>query len=189
MSIEKKCTVCGNDFTAKNNKAIYCSNSCRVKAYRHREQQAVKRLDNSVYAASDIDNYILQDKIRELGNRISELQRNFEMIVPYIIEAASISKKYSYIEKRAYENTESIDKLEEKTDNKYEKLTLEVDKNQDAINRIFLDMSFSKHDYSGGNNFKDGLGQLLKDEKFVNSISNAISAIAKKEEPKKEEAK
>ena len=36
MEIDKICVVCGRKFVAKNNKGIYCSNSCRMIAYRRR---------------------------------------------------------------------------------------------------------------------------------------------------------
>lgn len=189
MSISKKCEVCSNDFEAKNNKAKYCSNSCRVKAYREREKQSTKKVADSVFVNIETENEILQDKIMEIEHNLTILKREFKLMLPYVIEMATISKKYSYIEKNVDLNSESINNLKEKTEDVLEKLTLKAGNNQDAVRQLAMEIELLKTRKSGGSDFNNALGQLLQDEKFLNSISNAISAIARKKEPKKEEAK
>jgi hypothetical protein len=38
MEYKKTCEYCGKEFTAKHKKARYCSDACKMHAYRNRKQ-------------------------------------------------------------------------------------------------------------------------------------------------------
>ncbi len=50
MHYDKICKVCGAEFSAKNRRAMYCSNACRMVAYRKRERSLTRKLIKKVVA-------------------------------------------------------------------------------------------------------------------------------------------
>jgi len=106
MKINKKCTVCSNDFEAKSNKALYCCNACRVKAHRSKQktnftQQKFESNNqptfNEIKFQALLNNYEQrlnnqEQIIKKLNN---DIQGIVDLIVKYNIQVIKNDNAYS----------------------------------------------------------------------------------------------
>jgi len=93
MKLKKTCFVCEKTFTAKSNKGLYCSVSCRMVAFRTRNSISLTQktrfanlsgmkdeilfLDNLQQAMAE-QNKILHDKYNALVQDYNKLVKEFE---------------------------------------------------------------------------------------------------------------
>lgn len=143
MSIQKKCTVCGKEFTAKNDKGTYCSNSCRVKAYRKREKEG-----NNISAKKIIEEYeedilFFRSQLRDMYDEVSKMRSDVETMKKYmLVFTDKLAKVQSMndtgsaerdIKNLSYKIDEGINKLRSNLDDRIDKNELNIDKNRSNI--------------------------------------------------------
>jgi len=175
MSLSKKCTVYGNDFMAKNNKAEYCSNACRVKAFRERgKSEKINKMDCNKSEFKENDSTLIK-----LSNDFKILQDNMKSFIPRLLEIVEIKAQIPFLEKQCNQNSKSILDLQfemEKKDDKIEKL-------QDKIRDLEMELKFlqkfgSENDTS--KNKQSGFGEILNNENFIDGITKISSNIFNK---------
>lgn len=82
MERNKKCLVCETEFTAKSNKANYCSDACRLTAFRQREKQKnIDKINEIQYSTvKPKSDYCNEPKTNE---QISNIEQQIAEIIFY----------------------------------------------------------------------------------------------------------
>lgn len=167
MSIQKKCTVCGNEFTAKNDKGIYCSNSCRVKAYRQREKGEQNELAKNITEEYSEELSFFRLRMNDMYEDVQKLQSEMVSVTKYL---------YSFAEKIAAiphfpdmgEIKTDIKDLSNRFDDEIYKLKSaneeKIEKNYDNIRMIGFKL----------NEFADAINRI--NDRTDNSTSSNIKA-------------
>ncbi|NOZ45172.1 MAG: DUF2256 domain-containing protein [Chlorobi bacterium] len=84
MSISKKCVVCGKEFTAKNDKGMYCSPSCRVKAHRKREKGEQSELAKNITEEYFEELSFFRMQLNDIYEDVHKLQSEMVSVTKYL---------------------------------------------------------------------------------------------------------
>jgi len=153
MRIQKKCTVCGKEFIAKNDKGIYCSNSCRVKAYRKREKEGQSELAKNIIQEYSEELSYFRFRMNDMHKNVQKLQNEMVSVtkylysfaekiasIPHIPDVSGIKTDIMDMSERFEEKIEKIkisnEEKIEKNDNNIRLIGLKINEFADAINRI-----------------------------------------------------
>ena len=187
MSIQKKCTVCGKEFTAKNDKGIYCSNSCRVKAYREKEKgekgeqdELAKNISKTYAEELSFFKMRLNDMHKDVQKLQSEMVTVTKYLYSFTEKVASIPDMQmltSDINDLSDKFNDEINLMKNKYEEKIEKndynirlIGLELIKIGGAINRIN-----NKIDNSSSNNIRaDMLDKILNSDMIPDLVDKFI---------------
>jgi len=88
MSIQKKCTIFDKEFTAKNDKGIYCCNSCRVKAYRKREKEGQNASANKIIEEYEGELFFFRSELNDMYKDVHKLQSEMLTVTKYLYSFA-----------------------------------------------------------------------------------------------------
>jgi hypothetical protein len=181
MDITKNCTICGNEFTAKNDKGMYCSNKCRAKAFRNREKNFINTVSVNNYNVPDERIDLLVKKVKEFEDQLGILISEYKIMVPYIVESAKTSAVFPLMEERYSKLSERMNNGEKETEKIERLLSEKIDKNRDNIQIVAFHLNgvIAKVNsiIEGGN--EDKFGKLLQNEKLMDIVSGIFSDKAK----------
>jgi hypothetical protein len=181
MDITKNCTICGNEFIAKNDKGMYCSNKCRAKAFRNREKNFINTVSVNNYNVPDERIDLLAKKIKEIEDQLGILISEYKIMVPYIVESAKTSAVFPLMEERYSKLSERMNNGEKETEKIERLLSEKIDKNRDNIQIVAFHLNgvIAKVNsiIEGGN--EDKFGKLLQNEKLMDIVSGIFSDKAK----------
>lgn len=141
MSIQKKCNICGKEFTAKNDKGIYCSKSCRVKAFRKREKVEKTELEKNISENYAEELSFFKMRLNSMYEDVHKLQTEMLSVTKYMMVFA---EKIGQIPQREDTTSlkERISDLSERIEDKIEKMNLsneeKIEKNEYNIRLIGL---------------------------------------------------
>jgi phenylalanyl-tRNA synthetase alpha subunit len=141
MAINKKCTVCGKEFEAKNEKGTYCSNSCRVKAYRIRTKEEKQELEKNISEEYAEELSFFRMRMNEMYNDVHKPQNEMVTVTKYLYSfAEKIARIPDFQETRNIKN--DIKDLSESFEKKIEKLKVsfeeKIERNDNNIRTIGL---------------------------------------------------
>jgi hypothetical protein len=180
MSITKKCSTCGNEFTAQNDKGTYCSDKCRAKAYRTREKRFINTVTVTNFNVPDERIDLLAKKVKEFEEQLGILISEYKIMVPYIVESAKTSAVFPLMEERYSKLSGQIDNVENATEKMERLLREKIEKNSDNIQTVALNLKgvIDKVNFiiEGGN--EDKFGKLLQNEKLIDIVSEIFSGKA-----------
>jgi len=163
MSIQKKCTVCGKEFTAKNDKGIYCSNSCRVKAYRQREKGEQNELAKNITEEYSEELSFFRLRMNDMYEDVQKLQSEMVSVTKYLYSFAEKIAGIPHIPDTGEIKTDIKD-LSNRLDDEIYKLKSaneeKIEKNYDNIRLIGFKL----------NEFADAINRI--DDRTDNSTSN-----------------
>jgi len=103
--LTKKCKICGNEFQANNNKAIYCTGKCRSQAFRNKlkrfytAEEVVSAKYDSIIKSHEwkILEYvrILKTKNEELENKNKLINQLQKQLIDYTFKNSELQLKNS----------------------------------------------------------------------------------------------
>ena len=167
MSIQKKCTVCGKEFTAKNDKGIYCSNSCRVKAYRQREKGEQNELAKNITEEYSEELSLFRLRLNDMYEDVQKLQSEMVTVTKYLYSFAEKIASIPHIPDMS-ELKYDIKDLSDRFDDEIYKLKSaneeKIEKNYDNIRMIGFKL----------NEFADAINRI--NDRTDNSTSSNIKA-------------
>jgi len=194
MSIQKKCTICGKEFTAKNDKGTYCSNSCRVKAYRKREKEGQNISAKKIIEEYEEDILFFRSQMRDMYDEVSKMRADVETMKKYmLVFTDKLAKVQSMndtggaerdIKSLSYKIDEGINKLRSDLDDRIDKNELNIDKNRSNImtagsklNEIVY-ILYNPQKNSGGS----AIDKLLGNENLVDIVDVFMKNVSGKKE-------
>jgi len=169
--LEKKCVICGKNFTLKNDKGMYCGDSCRVKAFRRRKKKALE--------AENANPDFIPEAVAQ---KFQQVEAAFGQIVQQI---GSLAQLYVQV------NPELVNARHERTSGKIENLEIELSRQKNYIdileNRIkelsvqvwemkselkYLDKTkdSEKSEQKSESKFGDAVSGFLQNEKIQDGI-------------------
>jgi hypothetical protein len=180
MSITKKCSTCGNEFTAKNDKGTYCSDKCRAKAYRTREKNFINTVSVNNYTVPDERIDLMVKKIKEFEDQLGFLIREYKIMVPYIVESAKTTAVFPLMEERYTKLSEQIDNVENATEKMERILSEKIEKNRDNIQTVALNLKgvIDKVNFIIERGNEDKFGKHLQNGKLIDKVSEIFSGKA-----------
>jgi hypothetical protein len=196
MSILKKCVVCGKEFTAGNEKGIYCSGKCRSKAQRMREKELFENVSNEEYDRNDTynalkaDNNLLTERLYEAEKQIMKLNQELQIIIKYVMDFTVSAAKITYFEEKQTQFKELINNFEIKIAELKKLLYDRTEKNEDNIRNMALYLNemtnkinsmTDKINSMSENNHPDVLDRLLNNDKIMALLSRVLSGNSEQE--------
>lgn len=177
MSIQKKCIVCSKEFIAKNDKGIYCSNSCRVKAYRLREKEREEHEVAVDYENSVVYTNIIEHKIKEFENQFKLIYKDLKSLMNHTVNASVSSAQLPALKERIKENSSEISELKNEIRLLTKDLDEQINKNKENIHLIafHFDQFIDKVNSMNGSKITETLGSVLGNEKFIDTVSMFIT--------------
>jgi len=192
MGISKKCIVCDKEFTAKNDKGIYCSPSCRVKAHRKREKEGKTELEKNIsenYAAELLH---FRTNLNIIFKDVEQLKQDMLSVVKYMnvfTEKVMNISQISDISKIENSISELSDKFEERIDIIQARNERKIESNYDNIRLIGLKINDIVHEINlekPQSNVESTFDKLLANDKIIDFAQNLFSKKTEKDEPKSE---
>ena len=170
MSIQKKCVVCGNNFIAKNDKGIYCSPSCRVKAHRKREKEGKAELNKTISEEYAAELSFFRAKFSNLFEEVEKLKTDMAVVTKYLY---SFSSKIAEIPNNqgSIDIKNRIEDLSDRFDREIYNLksenTNKINRNEDNIKFIGFKI----------NEFADAINRINENYVLNNSRTNMLDKI------------
>jgi len=186
MELTKKCSVCNDEFTAKSNKANYCSDACRVMAFRQREKQKANNY-NTHDEDPDMPDYMpedLNERIKAIETAHGRLLSNFNEMTVFITKEAISKDSLKYIQSDQKENLELINKLSLKIDclneenkqlrNDFDTFKHEVKGLKREFTHFIEDIGRSQTEPITQASTLEGIASILSNERVMNGVEGLI---------------
>jgi hypothetical protein len=183
MSILKNCVVCDTEFTAENEKGIYCSGKCRSKAQRIRDKKPILNLTNTEYIKQKTENALLKDRLEEAEKQILKLNREFQIISKYVMDFTVSAAKVTFFEEKQIQFKELIKKLESKIEEFQKQMYDRTEKNTDNLREmaLYLNEITMKINAMTENDKPDFLDRLFNNDKIMAILSKVLSGTPENE--------
>jgi hypothetical protein len=197
MSLTKNCTVCDKEFTTKNDKGIYCSNSCRVKAYRIRTKEEKQVLEKNISEEYAEELSFFRTKLNHLFEEVDNIKSEMATVTKYMMVFAekigdiprinNTSSLESRIDELASKLDNEIYKLNDSIENKLDRYEQKIEKNDDNIKTIGLKINEIVHILNNipeGNSMGSTIDKILENEKFNSVVDVLINKVSGKKKSK-----
>jgi hypothetical protein len=195
MSLTKNCIVCDKEFIAKNDKGIYCSNSCRVKAYRIRTKEEKQVLEKNISEEYAEELSFFRTKLNHLFEQVDNIKSEMASVTKYmivfaekIVDIPRINNTNS-LESRIDELTSKLEneliKLNDSVEKKLERHEQKIEKNDDNIKTIGLKINEIVHILNNvpeGNSMGSAVDKILENKKFNSVVDVLINKVSGKKD-------
>jgi hypothetical protein len=176
MAINKKCSVCGKDFAAKNDKGIYCSDSCKMKAHRKRKKERKDRENELDLEKSEVYADFIENRLTHFENQLLLFHKDMEVLIKYTIEASVLSAKIPLLKERISDLSDDFQEFKRDHQKFVKDVNEKVEKNTENIKLIafHFDNLCEKVNSMNGNKITDTLGSVLENDKIMDAVSTVI---------------
>ena len=195
MSLTKNCIVCNKEFTTKNDKGIYCSNSCRVKAYRIRTKEEKQVLEKNISEEYAEELSFFRTKLNHLFEEVDNIKSEMATVTKYMMVFAekigdiprinNTSSLESRIDELASKLDNEIYMLNDSIGHKLDRYEQKIEKNDDNIKTIGLKINEIVHlinNIPEGNSMGSAVDKILENEKFNSVVDMLINKVSEKKE-------
>lgn len=194
MSIQKECAVCDKEFEAKNDKGTYCSNSCRVKAYRIREKEGNETSAKKIIEEYEEDIRIFRSQLRDMYDEVTKMRSDVETFKKYMLvftdklaEVMSLTDTTGIrhdISSLSHKIDDEINKLKSEIDDRIFKNEMNIDKNDNniktvglKINEIVDILNHPQKDSTGS-----AIDKILANENLLGFVDSFMKNVSVKKE-------
>lgn len=180
MERNKKCSVCENDFIAQSNKAKYCSNACRLTAFRKREKSKTTSIINEIQSDLFYKPNFQEQRIEAIELKQDELYNQFVEITTYIAENLGSIDKLKYMVEYQKEYISEVKRLtntveELKTENNC--LRNEINQIKDVAANITYEVKGIKQELKGVLRSTNNQSEISFEEKIAPIFAGLIAKI------------
>jgi len=161
----KKCVICEKNFTPKNDKGMYCGDSCRLKAFRSRKKKALE--------AENANPDFIPEAV---ARKFQQIETAFGQIVQQI---GALAQMYVQV------NPELQNARHERTSGKIENLEIELSRQKkyiDVLENRFKELSVQVWELKSElKNFEKAKDSEKAEPKMESKFGNFISDLVQNE--------